>query len=135
MLRVLLALALIPAALLLAAGRSRAVALASIGGFVVGIVTVVATGPSLGVWAGSVGFLVGSTVNLVAVVVIGLGRVDQPIAALVKDLKQRGLLDDTLIVGCSEFGRSPWQDLTPRGRAHHNACFTCFLAGGGVRGN
>lgn len=71
--------ALIPAALLLAAGRSRAVALASIGGFVVGIVTVVATGPSLGVWAGSVGFLVGSTVNLVAVVVIGLGRVDQPI--------------------------------------------------------
>ncbi len=60
-------------------------------------------------------------------------RVDQPIAALVKDLKQRGLLDETLIVGCSEFGRSPWQDLTPRGRAHHNACFTCFLAGGGIR--
>jgi hypothetical protein len=61
-------------------------------------------------------------------------RVDQPIAALVKDLKQRGLLDETLIVGCSEFGRSPSQDLTPRGRAHHNDCFTCFLAGGGVRG-
>jgi arylsulfatase A-like enzyme len=52
----------------------------------------------------------------------------------VEDLKQRGLLDETLIVGCSEFGRSPWQDLTPRGRAHHNDCFTCFLAGGGVRG-
>jgi hypothetical protein len=61
-------------------------------------------------------------------------RVDRPMAALVKDLKQRGLLDETLIVGCSEFGRSPWQDLTPRGRAHHNDCFTCFLAGGGVRG-
>jgi hypothetical protein len=61
-------------------------------------------------------------------------RVDRPLAALVKDLKQRGLLDDTLIVGCSEFGRSPWQDLTPRGRAHHNDCFTCFLAGGGVQG-
>ena len=61
-------------------------------------------------------------------------RVDQPLAALVKDLKQRGILDETLIVGCSEFGRSPWQDLTPRGRAHHNDCFTCFLAGGGVRG-
>ena len=61
-------------------------------------------------------------------------RVDQPIAALVKDLKQRGLLDETLIVGCTEFGRSPWQDLTPRGRAHHSDCFTCFLAGGGTRG-
>ncbi len=60
--------------------------------------------------------------------------VDRPLAALVKDLKRCGLLDETLIVGCSEFGRSPWQDLTPRGRAHHNACFTCFLAGGGVRG-
>ena len=51
-----------------------------------------------------------------------------------KDLKQRGLLDETLIVGCTEFGRTPWQDLTPRGRGHHNPCFTCFLAGGGVRG-
>jgi hypothetical protein len=61
-------------------------------------------------------------------------QLDQPLAALVKDLKQRGLLDETLIVGCTEFGRSPWQDLTPRGRAHHNDCFTCFLAGGGVRG-
>jgi hypothetical protein len=60
-------------------------------------------------------------------------EIDQPLAALVKDLKERGLLDETLVVGCSEFGRSPWQDLTPRGRAHHNDCFTCFLAGGGVR--
>ncbi len=60
-------------------------------------------------------------------------RVDQPIAALVKDLKQTGLLDETLIVGCSEFGRTPWQDLTPVGRGHHSDCFTCFLAGGGVR--
>ena len=60
-------------------------------------------------------------------------NVDRPIAALVTDLKQRGLLDETLIVGCSEFGRTPWQDLTPRGRGHHSRCFTCFLAGGGVR--
>ncbi len=60
-------------------------------------------------------------------------QLDQPLAALVKDLKQRGLLDDTLIVGCTEFGRSPWQDLTPRGRDHHSHCFTCFLAGGGVK--
>jgi Protein of unknown function (DUF1501) len=61
-------------------------------------------------------------------------NIDRPIAALVTDLKQRGLLDETLIVGCSEFGRTPWQDLTPRGRGHHNRCFTCFLAGGGVKG-
>jgi hypothetical protein len=61
-------------------------------------------------------------------------KIDQPIAALIKDLKQRGLLDETLIVGCTEFGRTPWQDLTPRGRGHHSDCFTCFLAGGGSRG-
>ena len=61
-------------------------------------------------------------------------NVDRPIAALVSDLKRRGLLDETLIVGCSEFGRTPWQDLTPRGRGHHSRCFTCFLAGGGVKG-
>ncbi len=60
-------------------------------------------------------------------------NIDQPIAALVKDLKRRGLLEETLIVGCSEFGRTPWQDLTPRGRGHHSRCFTCFLAGGGVK--
>ncbi len=61
-------------------------------------------------------------------------NIDQPIAALVKDLKRRGLLEETLIVGCSEFGRTPWQDLTPKGRGHHARCFTCFLAGGGVKG-
>ncbi|RUL82184.1 DUF1501 domain-containing protein [Tautonia sociabilis] len=61
-------------------------------------------------------------------------NIDRPIAGLVADLRRRGLLDETLIVGCSEFGRTPWQDLTPRGRGHHNRCFTCFLAGGGVKG-
>ncbi|WP_169978235.1 DUF1501 domain-containing protein [Tautonia rosea] len=61
-------------------------------------------------------------------------NVDQPIAALIADLKRRGMLDETLIVGCSEFGRTPWQDLTPVGRGHHSRCFTCFLAGGGVKG-
>lgn len=61
-------------------------------------------------------------------------NIDRPIAALVADLKQRGLLEETLIVGCSEFGRTPWQDLTPLGRGHHARCFTCFLAGGGVKG-
>jgi hypothetical protein len=65
----------------------------------------------------------------------GLSRnVDQPIAALVRDLKQRGLLDETLIVGCSEFGRTPWEDTVPEGRGHYNRNFTCFLAGGGVKG-
>ena len=60
-------------------------------------------------------------------------NIDRPIAALVTDLRRRGLLDETLILGCSEFGRTPWQDLTPRGRGHHSRCFTCFLAGGGVK--
>lgn len=61
-------------------------------------------------------------------------RLDQPLAAFVSDLKNRGLLEDTLIVGCSEFGRTPWQDLAPEGRGHHAKAFTCFLIGGGVRG-
>jgi hypothetical protein len=60
-------------------------------------------------------------------------NVDRPLAALVEDLKRRGLLDETLIVGCTEFGRTPWQDLTPKGRGHHSRCFTCFLVGGGSR--
>jgi hypothetical protein len=61
-------------------------------------------------------------------------NIDQPIAGLVKDLKQRGLLDETLIVGCTEFGRTPWEDTVPEGRGHFNRNFTCFLAGGGVKG-
>jgi hypothetical protein len=62
-------------------------------------------------------------------------RVDQPIAALIRDLDQRGLLDETLLVFCTEFGRTPWaQDGkgTP-GRAHHPHAFSCWLAGGGVK--
>ncbi|VXC20850.1 lipopolysaccharide biosynthesis protein [Frigoribacterium sp. 9N] len=65
-------IALVPAALLLAAGRSRQVALASISGFVGGLAVIVVSGPSLGVQAGSLGFLVGSSVNLVAMVVLNL---------------------------------------------------------------
>lgn len=61
-------------------------------------------------------------------------KVDQPIAGLIKDLHERGLLDDTLIVGCSEFGRTPWEDADPKGRGHYNRNFTCFMAGGGVKG-
>jgi uncharacterized protein (DUF1501 family) len=59
-------------------------------------------------------------------------NIDRPIASLVTDLRQRGLLDETLILGCSEFGRTPWQAPTPRCQGQHSRCFTCFLGGGGV---
>ncbi|QGQ22490.1 DUF1501 domain-containing protein [Gimesia benthica] len=63
-------------------------------------------------------------------------RVDQPIAALITDLKQRGLFEDTLLVFCTEFGRSPWaQDgKGTKSRTHHPNAFSCWLAGGNVRG-
>jgi len=60
-------------------------------------------------------------------------RVDQPIAALLIDLKSRGLLDDTLVVWGGEFGRSPTAEGTD-GREHHPFGFTMWLAGGGVKG-
>jgi Protein of unknown function (DUF1501) len=58
---------------------------------------------------------------------------DKPIAGLIRDLKQRGLLEETLIVWTSEFGRSPWSQNTT-GRDHNPRGFTCWLAGGGVKG-
>jgi uncharacterized protein (DUF1501 family) len=60
-------------------------------------------------------------------------NVDQPIAGLLKDLKSRGLLEDTLVVWTTEFGRTPFAD-GPKGRSHHNAAFSSWLAGGGVKG-
>ena len=57
--------------------------------------------------------------------------VDRPIAALIKDLKQRGMYDDTLIVFSTEFGRTPTGS---RGREHHRHVFSCWLAGGAVKG-
>ena len=62
---------------------------------------------------------------------------DQPSAALVKDLKQRGLLDDTLVIWGGEFGRGvagqgQW-DSPEAGRDHHPRCFTIWMAGGGVK--
>ncbi len=64
--------------------------------------------------------------------------VDQPCAALINDLKQRGLLDDTLVVFAGEFGRTTYCQgkLTPTdyGRDHHPRCFSIWMAGGGVRG-
>jgi hypothetical protein len=59
---------------------------------------------------------------------------DQASAALIKDLKQRGMLDDTLVVWGGEFGRTPMvQDKSGDGRDHHPNCFTMWLAGGGVK--
>lgn len=64
--------------------------------------------------------------------------VDQPGAALIADLKQRGLLDETLVVWGGEFGRTVYCQGTltaeDYGRDHHPRCFTVWLAGGGVRG-
>ena len=62
---------------------------------------------------------------------------DQPTAALIRDLKQRGLLEDTLIVWGGEFGRTIYSQgglsETNYGRDHHPRCFTVFMAGAGVR--
>ena len=59
---------------------------------------------------------------------------DQPVAALIKDMKQRGMLDDTLIIWCTEFGRGPaTEGIGKLGRDHHPDVFTCFLAGAGVK--
>ena len=59
---------------------------------------------------------------------------DQPSAALVQDLKQRGLLEDTLVIWGGEFGRTPMVQGGKDGRDHHNRGFTMWLAGGGVKG-
>ncbi len=58
---------------------------------------------------------------------------DKPIAGLLRDLKQRGMLDQTLVVWTSEFGRTPWSQNTT-GRDHNPRGYTCWLAGGGIKG-
>jgi uncharacterized protein (DUF1501 family) len=59
---------------------------------------------------------------------------DQPSAALVMDLKRRGLLDDTLVIWGGEFGRTPMGEIRATiGRDHHVDAFTMWLAGGGVK--
>ena len=65
--------------------------------------------------------------------------VDKPIAALIKDLKQRGLLDETLIICGGEFGRTPFREGRTAGskilgRDHYPDCFTMWMAGAGVKG-
>jgi hypothetical protein len=58
---------------------------------------------------------------------------DKPIAGLIQDLKQRGMLDETLVVWSSEFGRSPWSQNTT-GRDHNPRGYTAWMAGGGIKG-
>jgi uncharacterized protein (DUF1501 family) len=77
--------------------------------------------------------------NLNAEVAFFSGLVDQPIAALIADLEQRGLLDDTLIVFATEFGRTPLGENragteTVTGRDHHPDAFSVFMVGGGAKG-
>ena len=63
--------------------------------------------------------------------------IDQPCAALIRDLKQRGLLDDTLVIWGGEFGRTIYSqgklEATNHGRDHHGRCFTMWMAGGGIK--
>lgn len=66
-------------------------------------------------------------------------EIDQPIAGLIRDLKQRGLLEETLVVWGTEFGRTPGAEfrdanVSGSGRDHHPHGFTCFMAGGGTKG-
>ena len=56
---------------------------------------------------------------------------DGPIAGVLADLKERGMLEDTLVIGRSEVGRTPYGRT---GRGHQKHVFTCWLAGGGVKG-
>lgn len=71
--------------------------------------------------------------NLVADLKKNCRDTDQAAAALIKDLKQRGMLDDTLVVWGGEFGRTPMVQGGDDGRDHHPNCFTMWLAGGGVK--
>ncbi|HIF30450.1 MAG: DUF1501 domain-containing protein [Pirellulaceae bacterium] len=63
------------------------------------------------------------------------GETDQPVAALLADLQQRGMLDETLVIWCGEFGRLPIaQKGAKPGRDHNPHCFSAWLAGGGAKG-
>ena len=62
-------------------------------------------------------------------------KIDKPIAGLLADLKQRGMLERTLVVWTTEFGRTPFNTTANHaGREHHNFCFSSWMAGGGVKG-
>ena len=68
-----------------------------------------------------------------------MARTDKPVAALIRDLKERGLFEDTLVIWGGEFGRTPFREgRTAKGkilgRDHYPDCFSLFLAGGGIKG-
>jgi hypothetical protein len=75
--------------------------------------------------------------NLPAAIRVQARETDQPSAGLVRDLKQRGMLDDTLVIWGGEFGRTSYSQgkltATDYGRDHHPRCFTMWLAGGGTK--
>ena len=63
------------------------------------------------------------------------GETDQPVAALLADLARNGMLEDTLVIWCGEFGRLPIAQISEKpGRDHNPHCFTAWMAGGGVKG-
>ena len=77
--------------------------------------------------------------NLDKEITYNAGMLDQPAAALVKDLKQRGLLDETLVICAGEFGRTPLAEnrggaKQNTGRDHHPYAFSLWMAGGGIEG-
>ena len=77
--------------------------------------------------------------NLDSEIGYNAGMLDQPAAALVKDLKQRGMLDDTLVICAGEFGRTPLGEnrggnKQNTGRDHHPYAFSLWMAGGGIKG-
>jgi hypothetical protein len=77
--------------------------------------------------------------NLDSELAYNAGMADQPIAALIKDLKERGMLEDTMVIWCSEFGRTPLGEnrggtTNVTGRDHHPFAFTMLMAGGGIKG-
>jgi hypothetical protein len=59
-------------------------------------------------------------------------KIDRPISGLIQDLKRRGMLDDTLVIWTTEFGRTPGQDGV-KGRGHHPAVYSSWIAGGGIK--
>jgi hypothetical protein len=71
--------------------------------------------------------------NLVKDITQNCKDTDQPCTALIKDLKQRGMLDDTLVIWGGEFGRTPMVQGGADGRDHHPNAFTMWLAGGGIK--
>ena len=77
-------------------------------------------------WDGAHNDLIGSHKKMAA-------KTDKPIAALLADLKGRGMLDDTLVVWASEFGRTPLAE-GKNGRDHHPYAFSMWMAGAGIKG-